>query len=144
MTSKKIAQEIQTTVAEVGHADGAKAVDRQIGTQIRVQRQQANMSQLMLGERIGVTFQQVQKYERGSNRVSSSTLYEIACALGKPIDCFFEGLPRPRYVDAIRRASSHQIADSDVTMLSGYLGRINQDVRDSIIDLIEAITDRYR
>ena len=51
------------------------------------------MSQAVLGQALGVTFQQVQKYENGSNRVGASTLFRVAKALGMPLDYFFEDLP---------------------------------------------------
>lgn len=51
------------------------------------------MSQAGLGESAGITFQQVQKYERGMNRISASRLYAVSSALGVEISCFFDGLP---------------------------------------------------
>ena len=53
------------------------------------------MSQQVLAERVGVTFQQVQKYERGVNRISASALHAIAVALEVPVAAFFDGLPAP-------------------------------------------------
>lgn len=61
--------------------DEADALDRQIGARIRHVRKMRGLSQTQLGEAIGVTFQQVQKYERGDNRVSASTLVRVAGAL---------------------------------------------------------------
>ena len=70
----------------------ASAVDIQVGHHIRLARQMRKMTQGQLAERINLTFQQVQKYERGSNRVSVSTLVLIAQALTVPVSYFFEGL----------------------------------------------------
>ncbi len=69
-------------------------VDLHIGRRIRAVREHCGLSQAALSERIGVTFQQVQKYERGANRVSGSMLYEIAGALGFSVSTFFDGIPQ--------------------------------------------------
>lgn len=70
----------------------ANTVDIQVGHHIRLARQMRKMTQGQLAERINLTFQQVQKYERGSNRVAVSTLVLIAEALAVPVGYFFEGL----------------------------------------------------
>lgn len=67
-------------------------IDKRIGDNIRGARLAAGISQTALGERIGVTFQQVQKYESGANRIAASKLYAIAQALAAPVDSFFAGL----------------------------------------------------
>jgi len=70
-------------------------VDCHVGRQIRLLRIQCNLSQGDLGNRIGISYQQMQKYETGKNRVSASMLYEIARALQVSPARFFEGLPEP-------------------------------------------------
>ena len=70
-------------------------VDAHVGARIRLRRKLLGLSQQQLAERLGLTFQQVQKYEQGTNRVSSSMLYRISGALRVPIVFFFEGLPDP-------------------------------------------------
>jgi len=70
-------------------------VDTYVGGRIRMRRRALGMSQSELGDTFSLTFQQVQKYERGSNRVSASKLYEIARALKVPVSYFFEGLSDP-------------------------------------------------
>jgi transcriptional regulator with XRE-family HTH domain len=67
-------------------------VDVHVGLQVRLRRKELKISQEKLAEALGLTFQQVQKYERGANRISASKLYEIARALQVPIGWFFEGL----------------------------------------------------
>jgi len=67
-------------------------VDVHVGARIRLRRKTLRISQSDLGEALGLSFQQVQKYERGGNRVSASKLYEIAGKLETPIGYFFEGL----------------------------------------------------
>jgi transcriptional regulator with XRE-family HTH domain len=68
-------------------------VDVHVGSRIRMRRQFVGMSQEKLGELLGITFQQVQKYEKGSNRISASRLYYTAKILGVPVQFFFEELP---------------------------------------------------
>ncbi len=70
-------------------------VDLHVGARIRMRRRILGVSQERLAEDLGLTFQQVQKYERGANRVSASKLYEIAKSLHSPVDYFFEGLDDP-------------------------------------------------
>lgn len=70
----------------------ATAVDRKIGERIRSRRLEIGMSQERLAHLIGVTFQQVQKYEKGVNRISASRLFEVSLALDLPVSHFFENL----------------------------------------------------
>ncbi|MEI7931435.1 MAG: helix-turn-helix domain-containing protein [Alphaproteobacteria bacterium] len=70
-------------------------VDLYVGGRIRMRRRSLGVSQEKLAEDLGLTFQQVQKYERGANRVSASKLYEIARSLQTPVAFFFEGLNDP-------------------------------------------------
>lgn len=69
------------------------AADRHVGRQIATVRVQSDVSQGQLARAIGISFQQLQKYENARNRVSASMLYEIATSLGVPVSRFFEGLP---------------------------------------------------
>ena len=71
---------------------GPHPVDIHVGERLRMARMFKNVSQTDLGDHLGITFQQVQKYENGSNRLSSSKLYESAQYLGVPISFFFEGI----------------------------------------------------
>ncbi|MGI9481304.1 MAG: helix-turn-helix domain-containing protein [Hyphomicrobiales bacterium] len=68
-------------------------VDVHVGHRVRMRRVLKGMSQEKLGEQLGLTFQQVQKYEKGSNRVSASRLHQIAQILGVPVSFFFDDLP---------------------------------------------------
>lgn len=69
-----------------------KAADIHVGSRVRMARTMIRMSQETLGEKLGITFQQIQKYEKGTNRIGSSRLMEISIALGKPVGWFFQGL----------------------------------------------------
>src|SRR5712671_7409467 len=69
------------------------AVDIHVGARMRQRRTLLGMSQTKLGDAVGLTFQQIQKYERGSNRVSSSRLFEFAKVLDVPVSYFFDEMP---------------------------------------------------
>src|ERR1700754_1555326 len=73
-------------------AAGPHPVDRHVGLRIRMRRKELGISQERLAESLGLTFQQVQKYERAANRVSASKLFEIARALSTSVSYFYEGL----------------------------------------------------
>ena len=70
-------------------------IDIHVGARLRMRRVLQGMSQENLGERLHLTFQQVQKYEKGANRVSASRLYQIGEILKVPVEFFFDGLPDP-------------------------------------------------
>jgi transcriptional regulator with XRE-family HTH domain len=68
-------------------------VDRHVGSRVRLRRVLLGMSQERLGEALSLTFQQVQKYEKGTNRIGASRLNQISKILGMPVSFFFEGAP---------------------------------------------------
>jgi transcriptional regulator with XRE-family HTH domain len=73
-------------------ADGPHPIDVHVGSRIRLRRITHGLTQTDLARLVGISFQSVQKYERGENRVSASRLYEFAEALGVPAQYFFDGL----------------------------------------------------
>jgi len=74
-------------------ANEPNLIDVHVGQRVRARRTLMGLSQSKLGQAINTTFQQVQKYERGMNRISSSRLYQIAQVLDVPIPYFFDDLP---------------------------------------------------
>ena len=78
-------------------------VDIHVGARVRLRRKMLGMSQEKLGEAIGLTFQQVQKYERGANRVGASRLYDLSRVLEVPVSFFFDDMP-----DEISSKSVHE------------------------------------
>jgi transcriptional regulator with XRE-family HTH domain len=88
------------------HTEGRRAnmVDSHVGGRVRMRRKLMGIRQDQLAEAIGLTFQQVQKYERGANRISASKLYDIAEVLGVEMGFFFDGLPDPVGGEAIDEA----------------------------------------
>ena len=82
-----------TTVAE--KEGRASPIDAHVGSRIRLRRTLMGRSQERLGEALGLTFQQVQKYERGVNRVGASRLFDLSRVLDVPISFFFDDMPEP-------------------------------------------------
>src|SRR5215212_6697792 len=68
-------------------------IDIHVGSRVRLRRMMLGMSQERLGENLGITFQQIQKYEKGTNRIGASRLQHIARVLSMPVSYFFEGAP---------------------------------------------------
>ena len=83
-------------------------VDIYVGSRVRLQRLIKQMSQDKLGAALGVTFQQVQKYERGANRVSASRLWGMAEVLDVPIEFFFDGIKTKKTQSALLMAKKPQ------------------------------------
>jgi transcriptional regulator with XRE-family HTH domain len=76
-----------------GHPRGTTAVDTHVGLKIRARRNLLGLSQTELADAAGITFQQIQKYEKGANRVGAGRLMQFSEALGVPPSYFFEGAP---------------------------------------------------
>ena len=87
----------------------ASDVDRHVGSRVRLQRQILGLTQSALAERLGVSFQQVQKYEKGANRIGASRLQQIAQALRVPISSFYEGAPNSDGTPAGDESSSTEV-----------------------------------
>ena len=79
-----------------------QTIDAHIGARVRLRRLMLGMSQESLGGQLSLTFQQIQKYEKGVNRISASRLFELALALGVPVGYFYEGLEES---DALARVN---------------------------------------
>jgi transcriptional regulator with XRE-family HTH domain len=123
-------------------------IDRHVGARVRMRRMLAGVSQEKLGEALGVTFQQVQKYEKGSNRISASRLQQIAGILDVPVGFFFDGAPvgdtpGGGFSDSVSSAYvSDFLATSEGVQLTKAFVRItNARVRRRVIDLVEALSD---
>ena len=113
-------------------------IDELVGKRIRIRRTQKRISQSELADEIGVTFQQVQKYERGTNRVSCSRLFEIAEALEVPIAYFFFDNGE-RY--GIRAAELLDLGDlkEGVRLVTAF-GKVgNREIRRKFLDLLEGV-----
>ena len=125
-------------------AGGPHPVDRHVGLRIRMRRKELGISQERLAEALGLTFQQVQKYERAANRVSASKLFEIARALNASVAYFYEGLTSPDELEAAPVAPNLEAhaflltaEGSELANLFPKLGRSR--VRRKVLELIRAI-----
>jgi transcriptional regulator with XRE-family HTH domain len=122
--------------------------DKHVGARVRIRRLMCDMSQTDLGDALGITFQQVQKYEKGTNRIGASRLQHIAHILQVPVPFFFEGSPGASGEDAATLAPSYVddfLATSDGLSLTKSFRRIeNVKLRRCIVDLVEQIATRYQ
>src|SRR5262245_47074081 len=125
-------------------------IDKHVGSRVRMRRMMLSMSQEKLGDALGLTFQQVQKYEKGTNRIGASRLQQISQILQVPVAFFFEGAPNvaphgaastegmkeapsPAYVSAF-------LATSEGLALTKAFMRIKEaKLRRRIVDLVEEI-----
>jgi len=124
-------------------------IDRHVGSRVRMRRMMVGISQEKLGDALGITFQQIQKYEKGTNRVGASRLQQIATILGVPVSYFFEDAPEsgnpptsgfaeaaaPDYVSGF-------LATSEGLQLIKAFSRITDArVRRRVVDLVAALAD---
>src|SRR6266702_2401565 len=107
-------------------------IDKHVGSRVRMRRMMLGMSQEKLGDALGLTFQQVQKYEKGTNRIGASRLQQISNILQVPVSFFFEGAS-PAYV-------SDFLATSDgLSLTKSFMKIKNSKLRRRIVDLVEQI-----
>jgi transcriptional regulator with XRE-family HTH domain len=119
--------------------------DKHVGARVRMRRMMLGMSQEKLGDALGLTFQQVQKYEKGANRIGASRLQQISHILQVPVSFFFEGAPSvPGFpADGMAEAPSPAyvadfLATSDGLALTKAFMRIKDGkLRRRIVDLVE-------
>jgi transcriptional regulator with XRE-family HTH domain len=123
-------------------------VDKHVGSRVRMRRMMLSMSQEKLGGALGLTFQQVQKYEKGTNRIGASRLQQISHILQVPVAFFFEGAPTPPgQPDGAMAAPSPTyvsefLATSDGLALTKAFVRIKEPrLRRRIVDLVEEIAE---
>ena len=108
----------------------------EMGKKIRLRRVEQHISQSELGEKLGVSFQQVQKYEKGVNRVVASRLQQIATALDVPVTFFYGGDGKAREVESLLFLDSA----FSLRLLRAYSKIKDQTVQRQLVSLMEAIT----
>ena len=124
---------------------GPNPIDQHVGSRVRLRRQLMKMSQEKLGDELGVTFQQVQKYERGANRVGASRLYRLSRVLEVPVQFFFEGLGDKTTVTGLAENDQTPIVydfiqSSDGVSLADSFSRIKDSrVRRRILELVRTL-----
>ena len=124
-------------------------VDKYVGSRVRMRRIMLGMSQEKLGEALGLTFQQVQKYEKGTNRIGASRIQQISGILQVPVSFLFEGGPGGNLsADGSSEATSPAyvsdfLATSEGLTLTRAFTRISDSkLRRSIVDMVEQIAAR--
>jgi transcriptional regulator with XRE-family HTH domain len=122
-------------------------IDKHVGSRVRMRRMMLSMSQEKLGDALGLTFQQVQKYEKGTNRIGASRLQQISTILQVPVAFFFEGAPamQGQAPDGMREAPSPAyvsdfLATSEGLALTKAFMRIKEaKLRRRVVELVKEI-----
>jgi len=128
--------------AMIGRGEGPHPVDRHVGLRIRMRRKEMGVSQERLAEALGITFQQVQKYERGANRVSASKLWEIAGALRTPVAYFYDGLGDQDAATSQRDAAQDFMLSTEGIELMSSFPRISEPaIRRKIVELVRVVAE---
>jgi transcriptional regulator with XRE-family HTH domain len=118
-------------------ARSATSVDKYVGLRVRAARLSQDMSQEALADALGITFQQVQKYEKGVNRVAVSRLVQVADVLGKPVTWFTPTSDEP---NADETEALEQMARGDIRALLNTFARIDDpEIRKRVVALVRAI-----
>jgi transcriptional regulator with XRE-family HTH domain len=124
-------------------------VDRHVGSRVRMRRLMLEMSQEKLADQLELTFQQVQKYEKGANRIGAGRLHQLSHILDVPVSFFFEGAPRPAGLPSRNRRdtpSPNYLIDFLATangqaLVKAFMRIKGTAVRRNIVRFLEAIAD---
>jgi transcriptional regulator with XRE-family HTH domain len=118
-------------------------IDTHVGSRVRMRRMMLGMSQAKLADAIGLTFQQVQKYEKGTNRMGSSRLQQIANILQVPVTFFFEYVPGQPKLDGSAPSPAYVtdfLATSDgLALTKAFMQIKDAKLRRSIVNMVEEI-----
>lgn len=124
----------------------ANPIDVQVGNRVRIRRMLIGMSQERLGDLLGLTFQQVQKYEKGVNRIGAGRLFEVARILNVPVDFFYEGLnatqPGESNTEVVAPPVMEFVSSGEGLQLSLAFMKIKDaKVRKRVLDLVKSLAD---
>lgn len=122
-------------------------IDIHVGSRVRMRRMLVSMSQEKLGEQLGLTFQQVQKYEKGANRIGASRLFQISQILSVPVDFFFDGLQpedvpgHPGFADSNRSHFELDILSTSegIQLNSAFFSIKDPNIRKKMLDLLKVL-----
>jgi transcriptional regulator with XRE-family HTH domain len=123
--------------------------DKYVGSRVRMRRMMLGMSQEKLADALGLTFQQIQKYEKGTNRISASRLQAISQILDAPVHFFFEGAPNTAKSGAVHELGESPspayvtdfLTTSDgLALVKAFVKIKDSALRRSIVRMVEAIT----
>ncbi len=131
----------------------ADPIDRYVGSRVRARRLGLGMSQTKLGQAIGVTFQQVQKYEKGANRVGASNLYKMAKAMGVEVGFFYDGMPQSaakgkgkgtrgrRARPSVEIAGDPTRSGEIIKLMHNYARIAHPQLRKRVFDLVKSLAN---
>jgi transcriptional regulator with XRE-family HTH domain len=119
-------------------------VDVHVGRRVKMRRMMLNLSQSDLGDKSGITFQQIQKYERGVNRVSASRLQEFSKCLGVPVSFFFDGLPSngAKLKNAPEDLAQQLLVTREgIDLVKAFVSIHDKALRRSIVTMVEELAN---
>ena len=122
----------------------ANPIDVQVGNRVRIRRMLIGMSQEKLGDLLGLTFQQVQKYEKGVNRIGAGRLYEVARILNVPVDFFYQGvgeapgLNEPQTTPPVMEFVS---SGEGLQLALAFMKIRDAKVRKRVLDLVKSLAE---
>jgi len=117
---------------------GPRPVDAHVGGRVRDRRTLIGMNQEELGKHLGLTFQQIQKYENGMNRITASKLWVISRVLGRPISWFFEGIGKQK------RKGDDLLAKRETLQFVRYFSACDPDVQKHLAAMINAVAGKAK
>ena len=130
----------------------ANPVDLHVGSKLREIRLKRGLSQERLAEEMGITFQQVQKYEKGLNRIGASRLWDLSQVLGEPISYFYEGMNEeeknqsPRKITLLRdrngqlKLEDMELSQDDIALLAYFKQIKDPQISKSILNLVQSLS----
>jgi len=134
-----------------GRRGRANPIDGHVGARVRLRRTLLGMSQEKLGEAIGLTFQQVQKYERGANRIGASRLFDLSRVLDVPVSFFFDDMSvetssvsrtKPGMAESQQSFEGQELGKREILELARAFDRIKDEkVRRRILDLTKSVAN---
>lgn len=122
-------------------------IDKHVGSRVRMRRMMLSMSQEKLGDALGLTFQQVQKYEKGTNRIGASRLSQISNILGVPVSFFFEGAPHVgvsqsgKALPPVDYLQDLLATSEGLAMAKAFMRIQAPRLRRRVVDLVEEMTN---
>jgi transcriptional regulator with XRE-family HTH domain len=124
----------------------ANPIDIQVGNRVRIRRMLIGMSQERLGDLLGLTFQQVQKYEKGVNRIGAGRLYEVARILNVPVNFFYEGVSEVTGQPGLGESDGAPVMDfvssgEGMQLSLAFMKIKDAKVRKRVLDLVKSLAE---
>ncbi len=117
---------------------GPRPVDVHVGGRVKARRTLIGMNQTELGNHVGLTFQQIQKYENGMDRIAASRLWVFSLVLGEPISWFFEGIGKRK------RKGDDPLVKRETLQLVRYFSACDPDVQKHLAAMINAVASKAK